>query len=81
MPLIGMILRHVILTVIMCEMLQIFSILKGGQKPSRNKWLSIPFSRYISAYVEGFRAADVLQKCTSENVLNCKKCKRAGDIK
>ena len=32
-------------------------------------------------YVEDCRAADVLQKCAGKNVHNCKKWKRARDIK
>ena len=75
-----------------CKMLQMLSNLKGGQKPSRILMIkySIQYiykSAYIYMttcpfnYVEDCRAADVLQKCAGKNVLNCKKWKRARDIK
>ena len=66
---------NVVLTVLVSEMLQMIFI-KRMQKPSCNKWLS----RYISAYMEGCRAADVLQKCTSKNVLNFQKNAKEQEI-
>ena len=79
MPLIKVSMKNVLLTGLVSEMLQMIFI-KRMQKPSCNKWLSIPFSRYISAYMEGCRAADVLQKCTSKNVLNSQKNAKEQEI-
>ena len=47
-------------------MREILSCSNGGPEPSRNKWLSIPFSRYcIHGWVQ-CRATGVMQKCTSK---------------
>ena len=58
--------KNVLLAEIMREML---SCSKGGPKPSRNKWLSILFSRYISAYMEGC-SAELQEWCKSAQVKN-----------
>ena len=50
-------------------MREILSCSNGGPEPSRNKWLSIPFSRYISAYMEGC-SAELQEWCKSAQVKN-----------